>query len=91
MTLTLIFILVCVGSAGGYIQIYSWASWRFAWSGAGGGSRVGIFGNARCGRGPPTWGPGGRWGVFILGLEIGSRNPRDPVGCWLKDRGLWPW
>lgn len=33
----------------------------------------------------------GRWGVYILGLEIGSRNPGNPFGCRLKNVGLWPW
>lgn len=34
----------------------------------------------------------GRWGFGICGLiEIGSRNPQDPVGVWLKEHGLWPW
>lgn len=46
--------------------------------------RIGIFRNL----------PGvvpGRWGFFILGFEFGSRNPRDAVGVWLRERGLWPW
>ena len=33
----------------------------------------------------------GRWGFFIFGLEVGCRNPGDPVGVWLKAHGLWPW
>lgn len=34
----------------------------------------------------------GRWGVTLFGLiEIGSREPGDPVGVWLKRKGLWPW
>lgn len=34
----------------------------------------------------------GRWGIGFFGLvEFGSRNPGDPVGLWLKERGLWPW
>ena len=36
----------------------------------------------------------GRWGVYICFyygvLEIGSRNPKDPVGIFLKKIGLWP-
>lgn len=33
----------------------------------------------------------GRWGIYFYGIEIGSRNPGDPVGVWLKEKGLWPW
>ncbi len=33
----------------------------------------------------------GRWGFGVLGVEVGSRNPQDPVGVWLKEVGLWPW
>jgi hypothetical protein len=37
----------------------------------------------------------GRWGIYICFyfgvLEIGSRNPRDKIGCLLKNIGLWPW
>lgn len=33
----------------------------------------------------------GRWGFYFFGLEVGSRNPGDPVGVWLKAHGLWPW
>lgn len=50
-----------------------------------------IFRNDRASRGYPSFGPGGRWGFGILGIEIGSRDPSDPLGCWLKDHGLWPW
>lgn len=49
-----------------------------------GSRRFGIFRNL------PHLKPG-RWGVFLLGLEIGSRNPGDPVGERLKKKGLWPW
>lgn len=50
-----------------------------------------IFRNEKASRGYPSFGPGGRWGFGILGIEIGSRDPSDPLGCWLKDHGLWPW
>ena len=30
-------------------------------------------------------------GFFLLGLEIGSRNPGDRIGVWLKKWGFWPW
>lgn len=37
----------------------------------------------------------GRWGVWIcMGfgvLEIGSRNPQDRVGLFLRKMRLWPW
>jgi hypothetical protein len=33
----------------------------------------------------------GRWGFYILGLEVGSRNPGNKVGVFLKRIGLWPW
>lgn len=33
----------------------------------------------------------GRWGFFFFGLEIGSRNPGNSFGVWLKRVGLWPW
>ena len=50
-----------------------------------------IFKNDRVSRGAPGFEAGGRWGFGVLGIEIGSRDPRDPLGCWLKDHGLWPW
>jgi hypothetical protein len=33
----------------------------------------------------------GRWGFYILGFEVGSRDPGDKVGIWLKRVGVWPW
>ncbi len=33
----------------------------------------------------------GRWGFGVLGVEVGSREPDDPIGVWLKAHGLWPW
>lgn len=33
----------------------------------------------------------GRWGFYVLGLEVGSRNPGNLVGVMLKRVGLWPW
>lgn len=33
----------------------------------------------------------GRWGFYVLGIEVGSRNSRDPIGVWLKNHKLWPW
>jgi len=33
----------------------------------------------------------GRWGFYILGFEVGSRNPGDRFGVWLKKVGLWRW
>jgi hypothetical protein len=56
--------------------------WKMKWRSP--GDRVGIFRNKQ------HVGPG-RWGFFVLGLEIGSRNPGDPVGMWLHRHGMWPW
>lgn len=33
----------------------------------------------------------GRWGVYFFCFEVGSRDPGDPIGLWLKRLGLWPW
>jgi hypothetical protein len=33
----------------------------------------------------------GRWGFYVLGLEIGSRNPGSRIGIALKRVGLWRW
>lgn len=33
----------------------------------------------------------GRWGFYFYGFELGSRDPGDPVGLWLRRNGLWPW
>ncbi len=68
-----------------YLHIAPWRVWRtMFWAGHLRERRIGIFRNM------PHIKPG-RWGVYILGLEIGSRNPQDPVGVWLKSHGLWPW
>jgi hypothetical protein len=67
-----------------YLYIAQWSVWRSMWSRRYPERRIGLFRNL------PHVKPG-RWGVFLLGLEIGSRNPRDPVGVWLKSHGLYPW
>lgn len=83
---------VIVGlSLNGYVWLGSWAWWRWMLSKTWADARIGIFRNNRASRGYPSFGPGGRWGIFILGLEIGSRDPGDPLGCWLVDHGLWRW
>ncbi len=64
-----------------YITIRDRHAWRWAWLA---GEWFGIFRNRR--EVIP-----GRWGFYILGFEVGSRNPGDPVGVWLKSHGLWPW
>ena len=67
-----------------YLHVSPWRMWRWMLRTRYPESRIGIFRNL------PGVKPG-RWGVFVLGLEIGSRNPGDPVGVWLKERGLWRW
>lgn len=67
-----------------YIRVASWPWWRWMLSSNWGESRAGLFRNL------PHVKPG-RWGFYVLGLEIGSRAPGDPVGLWLRQRGLWPW
>ena len=37
------------------------------------------------------WVKPGRWGFWLPGIEVGSRNPGNRFGCWLKRVGLWPW
>lgn len=64
-----------------YIWIGGPNWWRFIWHSE---ERYGIFRN-REGVKP------GRWGFFVLGFEVGSRDPGDPVGLWLRRWGLWPW
>ncbi len=59
---------------------HSWS--LFLWRG--GDETYGIFRNSR--EVIP-----GRWGWFFYGLEIGSRNPGNFFGVWLKRVGLWPW
>ncbi len=66
------------------IHVSPWRMWRWMLRCNYPDPRVGIFRNL----------PGvmpGRWGFYILGFEFGSRNPQNPFGVWLKDRGLWPW
>lgn len=65
-----------------YITLSSRAWWKFCWHSP--DSKIGIFRNL------PHVMPG-RWGFYILGFEVGSRNPRDPVGVWLKAKRLYPW
>jgi hypothetical protein len=68
-----------------YITISSWRWWRWMLSRGYGDSRIGIFRKNL---------PGvitGRCGFFIFGLEIGSRNPGDPVGSWLIRHRIWRW
>jgi hypothetical protein len=64
-----------------YIKISSWSWWKFMWKSR---EYCGLFRNLSHIR-------PGRWGFFILGFEVGSRNPDDPVGVFLKRWGLWPW
>ena len=88
------YIFVCCLLASGYVSfhwrwhLFVWRLWR---EDPVGEKLIGIFRNDRASRGYPSFKPGGRWGFFVGGFEIGSRCPRDPFGCWLKDRGWWPW
>ena len=61
--------------------IRSWDWWRYT---AVDQKPYGLFRNRKDVR-------PGRWGGYFLGLEIGSRNPGNPFGVWLKEHGLWPW
>jgi hypothetical protein len=67
-----------------YIRITSWCVWRWMFRRDYPDSRFGIF------RSLPAV-KFGRWGFYILGLEIGSRNPQDKIGVWPKNYGLYPW
>lgn len=64
-----------------YVRILPWRWWAMMWRL---GNYCGLFRNS------PSVLPG-RWGFYFLGLEVGSRNPQDRVGVWLKKHGLWPW
>ncbi len=67
-----------------YLHISPWRMWRWMLTRGYSDSRIGIFRNL------PHVAPG-RWGFYILGFEFGSRSPRDKVGLWLKNHGVWPW
>jgi hypothetical protein len=67
-----------------YIRISPWRVWRWMLSRNYPDRRIGIFKNL------PHVKPG-RWGFYFFGFEIGSRQPQNKVGVWLKNRGLWPW
>lgn len=56
-----------------YLHVSGWRVWRWMLSRRYLGSRVGIFRNL------PHVKPG-RWGFYLLGFEVGSRNPQDPGG-----------
>lgn len=67
-----------------YIHIAPWRVWRWMLKFDYPDRRIGLFRNL------PYVKPG-RWGIFFFGLEIGSRQPQNPVGVWLKQHGLYPW
>ncbi len=71
----------------GYIRISPICVWKHIKAAMLGERPYGRFGNERC----SSQKGGARWGVYIYGIEIGSRNPDDIVGGWLKKNGLWPW
>jgi len=64
------------------VESYQW--WRHMWRNRKRQGICGVFRNSQ--HVVP-----GRWGFWILGLEFGSRNPRDKFGVWLKKHGLWPY
>lgn len=72
---------------GGYLQIAPLHVWKRIRVYMLGDRPFGRFGNERC----SSQKGGARWGGYLYGVEIGSRNPDDVVGGWLKKRGLWPW
>lgn len=67
-----------------YLHISPWRIWQWMLMPGYRDKRIGIFRNL------PHIIPG-RWGVFIFGFEVGSRQPGDKIGVWLKSNGLWPW
>lgn len=75
--------LLLLGLRTGYIRISPWRLWTYMLRGFL-GKRIGIFTNR------PDVLPG-RWGFYILGFEVGSRNPRNRIGVWLKAHGFYPW
>lgn len=68
------------------IHVSPWHIWKAMLTGRwpSDWKRIGIFRNL-------PWIVPGRWGFFILGFEVGNRNPGQPFGQWLKRVGLWPW
>lgn len=67
-----------------YIRIAPWRVWRWMLRRGYPSSRFGLFRNL------PHVKPG-RWGFFLLGFEVGSRDPQDGIGLWLRQNGLFPW
>lgn len=63
------------------IRFGKWNDWKYCWVT---GNWFGVFRNSQ------NVVPG-RWGFYIGGFEVGSRNPGDRFGTWLKRVGLWPW
>lgn len=68
----------------GIFWIGSLAWWRYVIGMCHADRAVGIFRNL------PHIKPG-RWGFYIVGFEVGSRNPGNNFGMRLKRAGLWPW
>lgn len=67
----------------GFVNFGTRNSWRFAWVMRRDGW-CGIFRNL------PHIKPG-RWGFYVLGFELGSRNPGNRIGLLLRRLRLWPW
>lgn len=57
--------------------------WRFVWGMRKHDGICGLFRNRK--EVIP-----GRWGFWFLGIEVGSRNPGNWFGVFLKRVGLWP-
>lgn len=87
VAILIVLVLLLVGLRTGYVSIAHWRWWSYVWQtrkDKGDGAVCGLFKNL------PHIMPG-RWGFWILGFEVGSRNPRNKIGVWLKNHGLWPW
>lgn len=63
-----------------YVKVSPWRWWVYCYRS---NDLCGLFRN-RPGVKP------GRWGFYILGFEVGSRQPGDKFGVFLKRIGLWP-
>ena len=62
------------------IKIMPFRWWLYMWRSK---DRCGLFRNRK--EVKP-----GRWGFYVLGLEVGSRDPGNKIGVFLKRTGLWP-
>lgn len=82
-----ILVFLCATGIAGLLFVMKYVSFSWYWTlflMGPNAKKFGIF------RNKPGVKPG-RWGFYVLGFEVGSRNPGDPVGLLLKRWGLWPW